>query len=379
MVAGKWKVNIPELVSKAKTTAELQLIDRFMPLKKIAKKVEMDTGNVLPAHQNPYVQAQLYGGAPGVTKAAVEDLRSAFTGVRQYRKELIRYVLARRAAQRDIILNPPEAQGKAFETKFVNPNRVTIGEAQKAIENIKKTVGDETFSKIEQAAEYYQKSGKRWQIDFAVDTGLISKELGAELSKYWYAPFHVADYIPDNINKVPHGKGIFSMGKQPIVKRMKGTERKITDPLEATIIQYSRVIDAGYKNLVSKSLFNLRNIDPALKDVIVPMRKSQSVPKGWKSFNYMENGLARKYMVPAELGGAMESVSAGNMGTIESMLGNTSKILKTGATGMNVAFAVRNPVRDVGLSILATEHPLDPISFAQGFGHAAATAFGFPT
>ncbi len=181
-------------------------------------------------------------------------------------------------------------------------------------------------------------------LDYAVDTGLISKNLRNQLVK------DNTDYVPMNrvLDSVADmgmhkSKQLGNLGKQTAVQKIEGSDRIVQNPLESMIRNAIRTVNEGERNKVAKQLSETA----AFREARLP---EGAKPKpGNDKLSFIVNGEKVSYEVPAlvakemkNLNGAMPDFAQ----NIIKVLGAPTKVLRTGATSANPMFAVSNLVRD---------------------------------
>lgn len=120
-------------------------------------------------------------------------------------------------------------------------------------------------------------------LDYAVDTGLVSKKMADELkAKY-------PDYVP--LNRVfsedekalmkPRGNGgsgVATLSKQTVVQKLKGSEREIESPIESLLGKTNDLFVQGEKNKAASIIGSWSKL-PGLRDEIIPLRTEEQVSK----------------------------------------------------------------------------------------------------
>lgn len=158
----------------------------------------------------------------------IADLGEMFDNTQEY-KDFVSYIVALRAV---------EANEKGLKTG------IRYDDAKYTIDKFSKS------EKFQKAKKLYQDFNNTLMKQI-VKSGLYSEEDVQNMKEAWenYAPFL---RVMDNTNE---GSG----GKNPL-KRFKGSERDIVNPIEGTIIMLGRIYPAMQRNMTIKKLIDLGEI-----------------------------------------------------------------------------------------------------------------------
>lgn len=181
-------------------------------------------------------------------------------------------------------------------------------------------------------------------LDYAVDTGLISRSLRDQLIR------DNTDYVPmnrvlDDINgmEMHKSKQLGNLSKQTAVQKIEGSDRVVQNPLESMIRNAIRTVNEGERNQVAKQLSETT----AFREARLP---DGAKPKaGNDAISFIVNGEKVRYEVPALVAKEMKNLNGvmpDFMQGIIKVMGAPTKVLRTGATGANPMFAISNLVRD---------------------------------
>ena len=228
-------------------------------------------------------------------------------------------------------------------------------------------------------------------IDLLVESGRITKESGdaIKLANPIYAPFFREFTEEPGITK--------AKGKKFIPKRLKGSKRKIIDPIEGMIQQMEAVISSAQRAAIERSLANLAILNPeALEDFITPTRapviptkfsvkeikaeleeigidfegvakedlnelltifRPSAFPATQGVIKLKVDGKNKFFKVEKELLDVLEGVEVYKLGPFwDFVIGKPTRLLKLGATGLNLSFGlVRNPARDIQTFTVTSE------------------------
>jgi len=212
-------------------------------------------------------------------------------------------------------------------------------------------------------------------LDYAQESGLISQELRDNLrAKYvTYVPFY-------RVIENAQGKGY--LGKKLVdiaspVKRIKGSERDIINPLESVVKNTYAIISASERNMVGVMMANLSakvpEIAPLFERIKTPVGRVASVsakelgvdieglseadqekivdifrPSMYHPDNVvtvMAEGKKAYFQVEPELYKGLTAMNRETMGFLTKFFSMPAKWLRAGAT-LSPDFAIRNPLRD---------------------------------
>ena len=351
--------------------------DRFSAIKKFEDNISKMAGKQIDINASPYVEARMYAGRVGTIEMNLLDLQRTLKPISKYRPDFTRFVLSKRAAER-------ASRG------FQNPAGVTEEQATRALAEIKEKVGEKVYGLFEATEGAIQNWADKTILKPALDSGIISKKAYEAIvakNKSWL-PFQVIDYLPTatQADMIPTGSEVFSVGKQGIIKGLKGTEKTIRDPFEAIIDRMSESVNLTQRNEVAKKLIDLRKEFPEAKELIKPLartsKKGELVwdlkpQKGWDSISVFINGKSTKWAVPEDLGWAMHQMSPAEAGMVSNLVRFTSAAFRKGATNLYIPFSLSNAFRDAQMAIMCSKWGFNPADWLKGFGSGLKGAFGW--
>ena len=311
-------------------------LDRFEPLKKGGIKA--------------YEAARTFSSYKDQAGLKFDELREGFKNVKDDAVIMSDYIDAHRALNR-------------AERGLKNPNGVTYQDAKKAIKEIETYYKDtgKDINNLKDAFGKFQKWTHDYILKEAFDSGIISKEAYTAIVRdnRFYATFDVLDKLPPDIHNLPAGitGEYFSVGNQNIIKGMVGTERKIADPIEATIRKFMDAQGTYAKNKVASALVD----DPIAKELLRPVaanRKqfSEMRNKGfdpimqgaWNerefgTINRFKDGNVERYIAPKEIADTMKQLSPAQVPKVIAGLNN---LFRKTATSVYLPFTISNAMRD---------------------------------
>jgi hypothetical protein len=200
------------------------------------------------------------------------------------------------------------------------------------------------------------------------DGGLISKELYEDLIKTnkEYVPFQrVFSAVEEDLTK-GGGAGVASVYKQQLVKRIKGSEKEVVNPIESIFTNTYLGIRQIEKNQAAKEIHDL------VKEGLIP---GLIIEKGTK-FNAQDviyvliDGKKVAVDVGKDIASALKNLNTENMGVLGKIFALPTKILRAGAVGLNIPFVLRNLVKDQQTAAIFSKSPingtiLNPVNFAK--------------
>ncbi|KKM86274.1 hypothetical protein LCGC14_1280600, partial [marine sediment metagenome] len=253
---------------------------------------------------------------------------------------------------------------------------VTPKESRDIISELTKKHGDDGFDKLRSEAKGVRDYGLRTVLHPLRETGILSKEAFDRITKSgeFYTPFKRAIDNLEEQGFLPRIGGAFQP-KSAGIKRIKGSEKKIVDPLETIISETYRVTDLVMRHDVAKSLVGLRALSKEAAEAIVPVKgKVVSVgvtEKGKQIFRpsffnpetntmmVFENGVRKFYKVEPELMKALSGMSQAEMGMMMKIISLPARTLRAGATGVP-EFIVRNAWRDQFTAYIFSKYGYKP-------------------
>lgn len=389
-------------------------INRFQSIENIVQKAKDLGAKILPG-ENPALRARTYLGIGQKVKTVLEDKtykinpdgtftitgeglkpilndydkRSPIKNRNIREKDLKDYLIARRTIE-----DLQRPKGEWTTEQIVTPKQVKI--AQNTLNNLNQKYGKDV-SHLDQTASRLYDYQKRI-LHTLVDSGNLSqKQYDLILAKNpHYVPF---DRVIEGVDTAgtPVSKNRFTGAKAPI-KRIKGSELDIHNPIESMIKNTYRIMDISERNTVARGVAKLSKILPEdispvrvrMQPVVVKksevlnvveqeainklgekedvmsylfgskekdlpiskttdeaktiFRPSQFKPKG-NVIEYFDNGKRSYIEVTPNLYQAMTGLNETSLGMLTKIMSIPAQTLRTGAT-ITPEFMFRNPIRD---------------------------------
>nr|DAR44990.1 MAG TPA: Large polyvalent protein associated domain 38 [Caudoviricetes sp.] len=199
---------------------------------------------------------------------------------------------------------------------------------------------DKYKKKFTEQEKIYRNFNKQL-LNYMEDNGLISKELHNKLNQNTaYTPYQ---RLMDDVSSFTgHSQQLGNLGSEQVIKKMKGSDRTILNPIEATMSNTMRIINEGQRNIAARKIAENAFNEHRLRD-------GQKPRAGYDTLNFMENGKKVSYEVPKMVASEMKRLNRVLPEGVEkviSVLSMPAKTLRGGATSLNPIFAASNLIRD---------------------------------
>jgi hypothetical protein len=191
-------------------------------------------------------------------------------------------------------------------------------------------------------------------LDYATESGLVSRELNAHLKQRYpeYVPLNrVFAEIEGGSATPPHSPGPAHLGQQTVVQRIEGSERQIENPLESLIDKTLTAFSQGERNKAAATLAGYRDL-PGFQGVI------REVPNGAgkDSFSFLDGGKRRTFETTQEIATAAKAMDAQTLGLIGRIFAAPVRVFKVGTTGVNLPFVASNVAVDQVFTAITGRH-----------------------
>lgn len=241
-----------------------------------------------------------------------------------------------------------------------NVANVDLGKAAKNVEQNSVKFAELT----RQTQEYNQKF-----LDKVADYGLISRETADMLKR------ENPDYVPmnrvmDEVEKSFGGGSPVSLSTQNVVQAIRGSDREVKNVFENMYENMGRAVKQGERNQAAKTLASYADMEGnpfGMRE----LRPSEAIGNK-NTFSFLDNGVKRTFEIDAKFQEAVKGMNGAEIGIIGKMFAPTARILKSGATGLNVVFGIRNVPKDQQFSTIISKHPILNIkNFFKALGDTA--------
>ena len=199
---------------------------------------------------------------------------------------------------------------------------------------------DKYKKKFTEQEKIYRNFNKQL-LTYMEDNGLISKELHNKLNQNTaYTPYQ---RLMDDVSSFTgHSQQLGNLNSEQVIKKMKGSDRTILNPIEATMSNTMRIINEGQRNIAARKIAENAFSEHRLRDGEKPRA-------GYDTLNFMENGKKVSYEVPKMVASEMKRLNRVLPEGVEkviNVLSMPAKTLRGGATSLNPVFAASNLIRD---------------------------------
>lgn len=207
-------------------------------------------------------------------------------------------------------------------------------------------------------------------LQYAVDSGLVSKDMASSLIKKYpeYVPlnriFNEDELLTQTGQRT--GKGVASLSKQTVVQKLQGSERQIESPIASLVEKTKIAFDQGERNKAAQMLATYKDL-PDNPFNIKPVAQGEA--SGKTTFSALINGKKQIFETTPEVAAAAKSLNKEQMGLLAKIVSIPTRILRLGATGLNYPFAVANLIKDQSTAFINSERSLSTsnlVAFMKG-------------
>lgn len=217
-------------------------------------------------------------------------------------------------------------------------------------------------------------------LDYKVQSGFISDDLARALRREYpdYVPLNrVFSEIEEQAGRAATGRGgPASVGTQNVLKRLRGSEREIQNPLESMMEATATAFREGERNRAAQMLvgyeklpgnpFNLRRLAPG------------EVTANKHTVSAFVNGQKVTFETLPEVAEAARNLNPQQFGLLGQIFAVPTRMLRIGATGLNVPFVLTNLVRDQVFSSVVSQKAMSTsLANPANFGRALYHAIGY--
>ncbi|MBY0020719.1 hypothetical protein H7K28_06695 [Paenibacillus polymyxa] len=332
--ASKRRTNFSQKIEKIRSQFE----DDVISLAGLEKRV---TGRVASAEDSIYKKARLYKGAPEkahqIVKQRLGPVITAAEKAGYTSDDLGRYALA---------VHAKDVNAAGYKSGFTNKEIEAVINKYKVSEE------------METARKELVQVGKDMMKEL-VDSGVVSKELAGVLDNRWenYIPlFRAFDETPEAFAG-GLSKSLANVASP--VKALKGSEKKVVDPLENMVRNIFQTVNASERNKVAMEISKLAKKDV---DENFIRRLAPDEQVGRKNvITVKENGESVKYEVEPEVYRALMNLDKESGNMLMNILSKPASILRAGAT-LTPEFSLRNPMRDILQAYVTSNSGFNPLT-----------------
>ena len=362
-----WKGKMADAFDRFRWAAQ----DRYLPLLKVQRDIELRTGAALPAEANPYIGEELMSGRIGarledLMENQVRPLFDAMADEKITQEELETYLYARHAPERNAriySINPEFEEGSG--------SGMTDIEARAVMVRIERAGQTEAMERLAERVDRMRDQA----VDYRVETGLMSQEQADQwrASYDFYVPlrgFAETDGDAEAAERINRsGGGINVRGKE--ARAAYGRRSQADSPLAYTILQAEEAIVRGETNRVAQRFIRLAQANP--DDTFWEVNKVTSKPAideatglveyrninqllagdaDWTVSAKFEGKETRVTMNRADnearaLADAMRNLTQHQLDFITQYVGKVNRFLSSVNTSYNPEFIISNAFRDI--------------------------------
>lgn len=307
-----------------------ETIDRLTPVYDFVKKAGKD----LPVERNPYKKMRLLAGVSGKVEAFLEGNIAPILKREVKRQDDLSALL--------VLERERELLGRGLTRKR------TVEQVEQGIQELKTKYGEEGYQTLQNSADEIRKVGGQ-MLDELKDAGIIDDVSYNTIKKNneFYTPFEAVEHIADDFEKGRFGTGSFNVASQDVIKGVGNYIGDVADPIESLVRKIPKVLALTEKNRAMQSLVGLRKQAPDIYGNLIFPIKEGSTQQGMGIINVFENGENVRYAVPEVIESAVKNLDAETSGILIKLGSIQAKILRAGATGLNIGFIPVNIIRDV--------------------------------
>ncbi len=158
-----------------------------------------------------------------------------------------------------------------------------------------------------------------------------------------------------------------AVGSRDVVRKIKGSERKVLPSTEATIANVTRAVKLVETLKLHQQIVSLRDLTPDLAQEIKLYKKGGLAPRD--ALVTVQNGQKTYWKVPSDVAKALDAFNPREVNVIVKALSYPAKWLRAGAT-LGLEFIARNPMRDQISAFVFSKYGYNPFTdFARGIFH----------
>lgn len=256
----------------------------------------------------------------------------------------------------------------AKQSRDVSSKGITTGRDSVADDNLIAALSEKYEPFAQQIYAYNRKL-----LDTLTESGMISKELNAKLKAEYpnYVPLNrvFSEIEQKNMGFTGRGKGVASQGTQGTVRKLKGSEREIEDPIESIIAKTSQAFQEAERNKAAQMLASYKDLpgNPfGLEEIKGAKAAGDSTISVWK------DGKKVIYKADPVIAEAAKNLNQQQIGILGQIIAVPTRILKLGATGVNLPFVASNIVKDQAFATINSNRALqtslaNPVNFVRSF------------
>lgn len=321
-----------EVLERART----HFVDDLAALESLEKRV---LGTLASAEDSLYKTARLFKGAPSKAHQIVQDRLSP---------------IARQVEQAGYTMDDLGDYALAVHARDVNAKYMKSGftdaEIRAVIERYENTP-------LEQARQQLMQISNDLLNELA-DAQVIRRELVDTLRERWPNYMPLFRSFDDDVVRFESGLSKTLANVTAPIERLKGSERKVLDPIENMVKNIFRTVNTAERNRVALQLARLAD-NPNAEGVIRRLGKNEEV--GRKNVvSVLENGERVRYEVEPNVYKALLNLDQESSNMLINILSKPASVLRAGAT-LTPEFSLRNPMRDIVQAFVVSKSGFNPL------------------
>ncbi len=340
------KTTFGEKWEKLKT----QFTEDIAPINKLERNVK---GEISSAEDSIYKSARLYKGVPEKINQFIEQrLKPIVRTIEKaghHSDDLGRYALA-------------------VHAKDVNKAGIKSGFTNAEIDDVLKKFGTPEM----EAARKELVNINKELLDDLVDSGVVSKEMRDSLNERWKNYIPLTRDLDDVVGRSSGLSEALANVASPI-KRLKGSEKNVVEPLENMVENIVKNINASERNKVASHIPKLAKLDPDEK-FIRKLKDGEKI-EGKNVVSVKENGENVHYEVDKDVHDALLTLDKESSTWLMRFLSTPASWLRAGAT-LTPEFIIRNPIRDYRNAKIVSESGFRLDDYAVGLASSLMGKFG---
>ena len=215
---------------------------------------------------------------------------------------------------------------------------------------------DSKYSKQADALNAYNDKA----LDYMVDSGIISKELRADLKKKYpnYVPLQRVFNEDELANALGGGgKSVASLSQQSVIQKIVGSERKIESPMESVLQNAEKMIRQGEKNKAAQTLISYESIKGNPFE-LRKLKTGQDAAADKGMISVLVNGKKQRWEVAVDVADAAKSLNVQQLNILGKIFSMPVRLARLGITGINLPFVAANVARDQVSSFIMSDNGL---------------------
>ncbi len=403
---------IPEKIKHWLTTLERTMFDDMAPFERALKKAGLKTDptieGALEPIQNPVTWARRFKQkSSAITHSWIMQNTTDINGIPNGKSMLEIITPVAKSGQLDEFMKWNYARVNLLRHEMVKPRGL---QSKEELWKIYDAYNNPEWRAISDNITEWNKRG----LKYMVDAGAMSEETYGKIVKAHkiYMPM-LAEFHPDAIGRIGRGKKAGYIVEGEVLKRARGGEQPITDPIQGMIIKTTEQMDIAHRSMVSKTLADLikthgeeamspliRRVKQQVRPVNIQSSQVKSAMKtlgmdvdDWNALNIpkdepflffqgmkqykgkdnivpiLEKGKVHFYEVDKDVFTVLKGLEVTRLHPVlNATFGKATRAIKLGATGLSPSFGlVRNALRDSTQALITAKHArMGPISSLKG-------------